>query len=106
MKRNELVTPQMMEDADVQKKMKELQLVRLERQIAEEQGALENTKALERLGGVFRVFIQGLVDEGVVDTDYIDYFNHFCIWCGAEEDKEVQFNPSKNINAAVSCGRA
>jgi len=94
------------EDPQVRNKRKELEIARLDRQIAEERGHLENTETTERLALIIKALIEELNDEGMLDSGFSEYYSHYCLWCGAEDDQGVKRNSSNGIRKCVTCGRA
>lgn len=105
MKGFDAIPSQLMDDPEVRQKMKELQLTRLERQIAEERKLIGESTALERLDGTVRLLIINLEIMNALDSDIALFHMHHCIWCGAERDKGMHYVDSKNIWKCRSCGR-
>ena len=70
------------DDPEIKEKLKELELVRIEKQIAETKGELKDSLALDRLISSYKVLLFNLNDNGhLTDEDYVRLASE-CFWCG------------------------
>ncbi len=93
------------DDPDIVKKLKELNLAKLEREIAEVKEGNIPSVALERLDAIMKLLVQFLNRVGVLGSDTADFFNTFCVWCGAERKKGMEYDDGANCWKCRTCGR-
>jgi hypothetical protein len=95
----------LLEDVDVRNKMKELQLARLERQIAKEKNGIDNTSVLDRTVTDFKLLVMWLNTKGSLDPGLSDLLETSCPWCGAQRERGM-FRSRKSDNwKCRSCGK-
>jgi hypothetical protein len=70
------------DDPEVKEKLKELELARIERQIAEAKGELINSRAFERHVSTFLSLLENLFENGHISELAFETLGSECPWCG------------------------
>jgi ribosomal protein S27E len=91
-------------DPEVYEKMKQLQLARLERQIAEEKEGKVQTTALERLDSIFKTLVTYLEGRSASMPDIGTFLETYCIWCGASRNSGMRYDNALGGWKCATCG--
>ena len=70
------------DDPDARKKRKELEIAKLDRQIAEEKGLGLQSDTVMRFVGRHKMLLSMLHDGGFLDDDEFEFLSGECPWCG------------------------
>lgn len=70
------------DDPEIKEKLKELELVRIERQIAETKGELSGSLTLDRLISSYKVLLFNLNDNGYLTDEDYERLSSECFCCG------------------------
>ncbi len=73
------------DDPDIKEKLKELELARIERKIAEEKGDLVNSRAFERHVSSYKSLLDNLFENGHLTQIAFNALSSECPWCGEYE---------------------
>ncbi len=73
------------DDPDIKEKLKELELVRIEKQIAETKGELINSRAFERHISSYKSLLENLFENGHLTQIAFNALSSECPWCGEYE---------------------
>jgi len=93
------------DDPDIKDKLKELELARIERQIAETKGELKGPLALDRLISSYKVLLFNLNDNGhLTDVDYVRLASE-CFWCGEYDMVFEEISADHFGWRCYSCGK-
>jgi ribosomal protein L37AE/L43A len=79
---NEPQAASIMNDPEVREKLKELEIVKLERQIARERGCFNDERALKVVTFAYKTLIRGLYGSGFMDDEFLEFLESVCPWCG------------------------
>lgn len=94
----------LLDDPEVYEKMKELQVARLERQIAEEKEGKVETTALERLDSIFKILVTSVEWRSALMTDIGGFLETYCIWCGASRKNGTHYDNALGGWKCAKCG--
>lgn len=80
------------DDPKVRKKMRELEIAKLDRQIAEERGIELQANSFTRHVGQHKMLLSILHDDGFLDDGEYEFLSSECPWCGCGcmEHKEIR----------------
>jgi predicted Zn-ribbon and HTH transcriptional regulator len=98
----------MTDDADIKAKIKELQLARLDRQIAEAKGYLIDQVALGRTVEQLKETLRAFTDDDFEDEgrkSYMKYLASLCPWCGVESMSRTKIGSKSRAWKCERCGR-
>lgn len=91
-------------DPEVYEKMKELQLVRLDKQIAEEKEGEVQTTVLEHLDSTFKILVLHLERRGALEADISTFFHSYCNWCGTSGINGTHYDNALGGWKCSKCG--
>jgi len=98
--------PQLFNTVEIREKLKELEMARIERQIAEERGAISKLSALDRLAVNYKVLLYNLHDNGyLIDGDY-EWLISECFWCGQYEMMSEEISKDMYGWKCHNCGKS
>jgi hypothetical protein len=88
-------------DPEVLAKIKELQIARLEKQIAEEEASVKELKAFNRLVGNYKYLLSYLVKKNVLSKDEYRMLADECPWCNK---MAMEFDATSGKWVCKKCG--
>lgn len=94
------------EDTDIRKKLKELELARLDKQIRELKSSTTPEVIVEKIVANNILLLDALYRNGAIDENEYQLMASACPWCGAAGDEGLVYEEVKgsNGNRCVSCG--
>jgi DNA-directed RNA polymerase subunit RPC12/RpoP len=106
------IHPSIKEDPDIIAKMKELELVRIERQIVEEQKAIVKARAIDSLAKAYYCLLDAAWLGIKLDDDTYEELVSVCLYCGSTGDAGLEYieervNGGNSVQyyQCRSCGR-
>jgi ssDNA-binding Zn-finger/Zn-ribbon topoisomerase 1 len=93
------------DDPDVKDKLKELELVRIEKQIAEAKGELAHSRAFDRHVSNFKSLLVNLFDNGYISELAFTTFSSECPWCGESEMVFEETRTDISVWKCRKCGK-
>jgi hypothetical protein len=93
------------DDPEIREKLRELELARIEKQIAEARGELVDSTALVRLVSNYKVLLTNINSNGyLTDGDY-DTLVSECPWCGEFDIVHEEIRPNVFGWKCQNCGK-
>jgi DNA-directed RNA polymerase subunit RPC12/RpoP len=103
--------PPLSDDADVRRKLKELELVRIEREIRDLKGQTQDPTVFERFLVTHWILLDRLHAERVISDSDHDFLKGECPWCGAERKEGIMYSEfvekngvTKQMFRCMTCG--
>lgn len=91
----------LMDDPEIRQKMKELQVVRLEKQIAEEKASIDKSLAFNRLAGNYKYLLNCLAEKKVLSKEEFRVLAGECPWCS---ETTMEFDAINQKWICKTCG--
>jgi len=93
------------DDPEVRKKMRELEIAKLDRQIAEERGIELRSDAFNRLVGQHKMLLSILHDGGFLDNEEYEFLSSECPWCGGDDMEPMEVKKGAWGWRCQKCGK-
>jgi len=95
----------LMDDPEIRQKMKELELARIERKIAEEGARVIPEAALINIANAQKMLLQNLHSSHVIDDNMFVFLSSMCPWCGNGSMHQIEVKPDILGWRCKSCGK-